>query len=192
MLHLAFYQLLDRGQSATWRTPDAGRAMRVEFIVRTPPPEVRPTSPAPQRHSATSTVEASEAVPRPARRPRAAVTAPLVETDTRESRAGAALDLRWQAPSENETGFPLTPARQAESFPIALEGPDRLGLRRQLTGQMIIEGAAKQLGLWPPGYESDPCPRVKRNIAGLMTDTRPEGRAALGEELRRQRVACRE
>lgn len=65
-------------------------------------------------------------------------------------------------------------------------------MRRQLSSQYVIEGTARVLGMWPPGYESDPCPRVQRNIANNMTDTSAGGRARLADDLRRQRVACRQ
>lgn len=68
--------------------------------------------------------------------------------------------------------------------------PERIPMRKPLTGKDVIEGAAQVLGLWPPGYTTDPCPRIRRNIDELKTDGSAAGRARLSDELSRQAWYC--
>ncbi len=68
--------------------------------------------------------------------------------------------------------------------------PERIPMRKPLTGKDVIEGAAQVLGLWPPGYTTDPCPRIRRNIDEFKTDGSADGRARLSDELSRQARYC--
>ncbi|MBW8366743.1 MAG: hypothetical protein K0M70_02665 [Arenimonas sp.] len=102
------------------------------------------------------------------------------------------LVLGWQEAEPTDPEFRRNPAPTDTALAFPESPPDRMRMRRQITGQDVVEGAAQLLGLWPPGYESDPCPRVQRNIANLMTDASASGRERLGEEVRRRRVACRQ
>ncbi len=193
LLHLMFYQMLGHGQDGQWVARSQDRVLRVEFIERTPRPAVVvPESAEDAPLSAAPVARASVNPGKPtdnAREKQPALSAIPVDATGPTTRP---LALDWQAPAEVEPGFQPSLPEEDVAFPTELNGPDRIRVRRQVSGQQVVEGAAQLLGFWPAGYESDPCPRVKRNISGLMTDTRPEGREALGEELRRQRVACRQ
>lgn len=102
------------------------------------------------------------------------------------------LVLEWkEAEADTPSYRPNLPEGDTRAA-LAVARPERMRLPRQLNGQNIIEGTARMLGIWPPGYESDPCPRVQRNIAKNMSDTSSGGRARLAEDLPRQRVACRQ
>lgn len=191
LLHLAFYQLLVRGEVGPRLAPAHDSVMRVEFIFRAPSPVAAVRPPAADRPKA-RLAATQRVIARPLKNPREQTPAPSASPVDATAPGRESLALDWQAPAEAEPDFQPNLPQESVAFPTSLDGPDRVRMRRQVTGQQVIEGAAQVLGFWPPGYESDPCPRVKRNIAGLMTDTRPEGRAALGEELRRQRVACRQ
>ena len=192
LLHMVFYQLLGLGQGAAWVAPGEGSVMRVEFVVRTPPPAAAP-APLPARPRPAGRVAVPrESQARTARRARDTPPAPRMPVVEATGPGSEPLDLAWRPPATDVADFRQNLPQEPINFPTALEGPDRMALPRQVTADQVIEGAAKFLGLWPPGYESDPCPRVQRNIANLMTDTRPSGREALGEELRRQRIACRQ
>ena len=60
-------------------------------------------------------------------------------------------------------------------------------MRRPVRGKDVIEGTAQAIGLWPPGYTTDPCPRIRRNIANLGTGGDAE---LISEEIRRLQQAC--
>lgn len=68
--------------------------------------------------------------------------------------------------------------------------PERIPMRKPLTGKDVIEGAAQILGFWPPGYTTDPCPRISRNIDELKTDGSAAGRERLKQEMARQARYC--
>lgn len=69
--------------------------------------------------------------------------------------------------------------------------PERIPMRTPITGKDIIEGASQILGFWPPGYTTDPCPQIRRNIGALMADSSEAGRARLASELERRENHCK-
>lgn len=183
LLHAFLFHLLSRPHGASRAAGPVHEVMRVEFIERAPPPDIAPPPARPRETAARkprrrSPAAAPEVAPRPDTAPAEMSAAPLV--------------LEWKEAQASDPSYRLN--LPEGDPPAALEAapPDRMRTRRQLSGQDIIEGTAQVLGLWPPGYESDPCPRVKRNIANHMTDTSAGGRARLADDLRRQRVACRQ
>ena len=189
LMHFAVYQLLVFGQGESRAVRSPASVMRVEFIELAPrveaePPEARksPAVSRPRRGQASAEGEGSDPLD----------ASPTLPEANLPSDKSAPLALGFQATVEPSPDFGPPLPDQGATFPTNPQGPDRIRMRRQLTGKQVIEGTAQLLGFWPAGYESDPCPRVKRNITGLMTDTRPEGREALGEELRRQAIACRQ
>lgn len=186
LLHLVFYLVLAHGQAA----PSAGRAtqgsLRVEFIERAPrierglaaPPEILPAPALPVRRAGTA-----RTTPRAKAR---SGTIPAADPPPEP------LMLKWRESAGLRQEFQLRRPDDSFADPTATSEPERFRMRRQVSGEDVVEGAAQLLGLWPEGYTTDPCPRIKRNIGNLMTDARPEGRRALEEELRRQRAACRQ
>lgn len=64
-------------------------------------------------------------------------------------------------------------------------------MRKKLSGSQIASGIGQFLGLYPPGYNRDPCPRIRSNIPALLTATSDRERELLSEELRRDREYCR-
>lgn len=67
---------------------------------------------------------------------------------------------------------------------------ERIPMRKPLTGKDVIEGTAQILGFWPPGYTTDPCPRIRRNIDELKSDGSASGRERLAQEMARQARDC--
>lgn len=184
LLHGGFYLLFALGQPTVAPARARSEAVRVEFIVRPAPPPVAAVAPAPA-------AEVRPAAPA-SRRRKAPVPAPVPVADAPDDVAQAPLDLEWRGgdAGAGEAGFPLGPPPVPAGDALAAREADRFRMRRQLSGKDVIEGTAKALGLWPEGYTTDPCPRIRANIRGLMTDGRAAGRRALEEELRRQRLAC--
>lgn len=196
LLHLLFYQLLSHGQGGSFAGHSPTAVLRVEFIERQPRPvvvtpvlpELRPTPAAPgaRTHAGSGKpVHEGRETPAP---PATGVDIPEPEPASR----GEPLVLDWKGGADAGPEFPLGIPDGQVTDPLAVGEPDRFRMRRQLSGKDVVEGTAQLLGLWPEGYTTNPCPRIERNIGGLMTDTRRAGRAALDEELRRQRASCRQ
>lgn len=59
-------------------------------------------------------------------------------------------------------------------------------MREPISPASVVAGIGKLLG--GPGYTTDPCPRIRDNIANLATGGPSE---LLDEELRRDRQLCR-
>ena len=68
---------------------------------------------------------------------------------------------------------------------------DYFRMRDPITPEDVVKGTAQLLGLWPPGYTTDPCPEIQESIEGLMTDTSASGRRLLDIELRLQQDHCK-
>lgn len=184
LLHVGFYQWLSHPLDASGTKGPLREVMRVEFIERARPAE---PAPAPLREAA------APAAPRQARRAPSPPTQPGPDAVEPAPQALSArpLVMDWKQAEPSTPGYRPNLPEHEDPGELAVAPADRIRMRRQLGGKEVIEGTAQMLGLWPPGYESDPCLRVQRNIAQAMTDGRPEGRERLGEELRRQRKACR-
>jgi hypothetical protein len=183
LLHAFFYHLLNQPRGASRATGPVREVMRVEFIERAPPPDIAPPS-------ASSRETAARKPPRT--RPATPPEDPQQPDIASSGMSAEPLVLEWKETEASDPSYrPNLPGGDTHAA-LAVAAPDRIRMRRQLSGQDVIEGTAQVLGLWPPGYESDPCPRVKRNIASGMTDTSARGRANLADDLRRQRVACRQ
>lgn len=86
--------------------------------------------------------------------------------------------------------FRSDPLANMASDRLASREGERFRMRGPITGKQVIEGAAQMLGLWPPGYTTDPCPALERSIAGLLPDTRPRSRELLREEIRKRQQYC--
>lgn len=182
LLHLGFYLVLARGPQGPARPDAAPTSMRVEFIDR--PADVDIVVEDAIAREADASRE-----PGPRRRP-----VPAAPADPAAARATdpgqAPLRLEWR--EGNGFDAPRVPP-PADGAPVAVldaPAPERFRMREPVKGKDVIEGTARAIGLWPEGYTTDPCPRIRSNIGGLMTDTRPEARQALQEELRRRRAAC--
>jgi hypothetical protein len=158
--------------------------LRIRFIAREPPPQPQTTDP-----------NASEA---PVSHPlRAGLSSMRLE-------APAAVRTSGDTHATSRTTEPLNLTLATSAAPDfsrrPLEGdtrldrfaapPERIPMRKPLTGKDVIEGAAQILGFWPPGYTTDPCPRIRRNIDELKTDGSAAGRERLEQEMARQARYC--
>lgn len=180
-----------------WMAPDRREdappadALQVTWIERpvprSPPPPVQPereaaVAPAPR------TVRAAP-VPVPRTRDDRRVSVPASAPATGEtSRPLSAVFLeQGSALARNEASHdfrrnPLLDPRPA----IAAPPPERIGMKTPLTPARVVAGIGQLFG--GPGYTTDPCPRIRRNIGNLRTAGAQD--AALQEELRRHRQFC--
>lgn len=100
------------------------------------------------------------------------------------------LDLRLPEPGFGGATFKqdLT-SKNRHRTPTAPKA-ERFRMREPITPEDVVKGTAQFLGLWPPGYTTDPCPEIQKSIEGLMADTSATGRRQLDLELRLQRDYC--
>ncbi|MBB3274838.1 MULTISPECIES: hypothetical protein [unclassified Pseudoxanthomonas] len=112
---------------------------------------------------------------------------PDADTDTRP-RANEPLNLTPATSAAPDfSRRPLEGDTRLDRFAAPTE---RIPMRKPLTGKDVIEGASQILGFWPPGYTTDPCPRIRRNIDELKTDGSASGRERLAQEMARQARYC--
>jgi hypothetical protein len=147
-------------------------------------------------------VDAPALAPAPAEAPvRSAATA---DPRPRESKAGAVAEVRPEPPTPEplrplsavfiEQGKALARSQEIVDFarnPLddrasGLDAPaERIRMREPMSAARVVAGIGQLFG--GPGYETSPCPRIRRNIAALG----PGGdRAALQEEVRRYQQHC--
>lgn len=161
---LAGWWLLHALPRASTRGED-GDALQVVYVSLPPPPAAAARMPAgtPSRRGRHGDR------PRAARR-RPAVTTTAVIVATKPD-ATARPDLLGQARAlvrgQVASGAPVRDrfADRPARLPQADAG--RFRMRTPLTVARVVEAVSAEL-FYPPGYEADPCPRNRRNIAGLL------------------------
>lgn len=196
LLHMALYQALcyyQRPSSMTLSQDDGLRVQYIESIqsrisgILSVPDEqgsaeaTRPHLPAAQDGPAETTREGSKPI-------QAFV---MASTPAAPASSDGPLMLEWTENTKAGPDYRPNVLGDRISASLVTSDPGRFRMRKQLSGKDVIEGSAQFLGLWPPGYTTDPCPKIERNIGGLMSDTRPAARELLNEELRRQKAYCR-
>lgn len=101
------------------------------------------------------------------------------------------LRLTWVDPAAQVMDFGSNPIQNRKPSLVSEEPHLRFKLRKSVSGKDVIEGVSKLIGLWPPGYTTDPCPEIRRNIGNLMSDASGDGQDRMQEELRREQAYCR-
>ena len=97
----------------------------------------------------------------------------------------------WARLQITSPDFTNDPLRRPPTHQTLGEDQDRFAMRKPITGDQVLSGIGQFLGLHPPGYTTDPCPRIHRNLNGLLTATSNKDRELLEEELRRKQQLCR-
>lgn len=180
LFHALLLQLLRQEIVAT--DEHAGWALQVEWIQSHPPAAgVTQQRDAPRRTRAAHV--AHDSLP----------AAPGVNTPADDTRASKPrLDLALPAPVRERLA--AAPGREPAlaRAPSRLDGgrPERFRMQAPVTPERALQSASRLLGFWPPGYELDPCPRIRANIASRLAQTSPEARSMLEEEMRRERALC--
>lgn len=194
--HLLFLRLLTTEPAHRYADPLLEDALQVTFLPVGPKPlpslskPRAPLSPARPPFDPPSTPSLTvEPVVQPVESKAAAPLHPSVTVER------SPLDDRWDRPasttSDPGTSFRRDPLGGRPAAPRVATAPERFRMRKSITPEDLLKGASQALGLWPPGYTTDPCPEIARNIADLMTDTGAAGRKQLGLELQRQQTHCR-
>ena len=170
--------LLGLRQTASLHTP---AALSVTWIERPVPAIPQPTSTPEPASTASNT-----APPSPARAPRSALQAvevenPSIDDDTPLPTASVLLEqagdwARQQTPAADFARNPLQ-----HRAPPAADG--RFAMRDPVSVEDVVIAVGKLFG----GGPSDPCPRIRRNIANLGTGGDAE---QTREEIRRLQQYC--
>lgn len=193
-MHVAFALMLMQPQKPS---PASGNgALKVVFIEWRPPPAVEqasleptPTvrsSPAMSTPGATGLV--AEMVTRSTQAPATAAsgpTSPIPATDA---------DDRWDMPVRLlPTGgeFRRNPLERPPAELLAVPAPKRFRMREERTPEDVVKGVAQLVGLWPPGYTTDPCPAISRSVSMLSQSSDAASRRQLEIDLDRERRYCR-
>jgi len=173
-----------------WTAPDrrdpAARdeALQVTWIERPATPAVPPSRQPDHAPTAAAAPRAIRPAPPPGPRASAAPTPATAEAPRPLSTVfleqGAAL-ARDEASHDFRRNPLLAPRPAIEAPP-----PERIGMKTPLTPARVVAGIGQLFG--GPGYTTDPCPRIRRNIGNLRTAGAQD--AALQEELRRHRQFC--
>ena len=196
LLHLVFYQVISYNQRPSLLTTFEENGLRIQYVEsarhltnrgpsalenKSALPAAKSSLPEARKDLAVTTLEGSKPV-------QAAV---LTSTEGARSFSNGPLVLEWTDNTKIKPDYRQKILDDRIPHSLSMSEPDRFRMRKQISGKDVIEGTAQFLGLWPPGYTTDPCPKIKRNIGGLMSDTRPVARELLNEELRRQQAYCR-
>ena len=173
------------------RMPTASDEVRTQlvFIARAPParpPELSPPMVTPVRPAVVFSL------PRPsapiAAPTRAVVPAPASNAETDAAPFDWQQQARESADRETGSDAPDFAADPLHSRRARLPGgtrADRFRMREPVSPARVLSAIGQLFG--GPG---DPCPRVHRNISGLLTATSDHARELLSEELRQYRDYC--
>lgn len=161
-------------------------ALQVTWIEPTPP-VAPPVAATPE--PATTPRPANPAAPRriAATAPAASAEAEAMPTATPEpSRPLSAVFIeQGKAVARGDTGTGFTRNPLTATAPTLGDTSERIRMREAMTAAKVVAGIGQIFG--GPGYTTNPCPRIRRNIAALGTGGDSE---LLQEEVRRHRQFC--
>lgn len=102
-------------------------------------------------------------------------------------------DDRWDVPARQVLSPGMSFHDNPLERPLALQPPasGRFRMRAERSPAAIVQGVARLVGLWPPGYTDDPCPQISRNVELLAQSTDPASRRQLHADLELERRYCR-
>lgn len=192
-IHMGLFWLLAY-QGRTSQDRDREDRLRLVFIQPVLRPLPSPPSPSPL--SSSDPLPAQHAAVVHSIGPRVSVTPSPLSAHI-EPAPAAAPDKDWMeqvrqaARQQAPASFVADPLRSRRVQLPGGESAGRFSMRKRLSGSQIASGIGQFLGLHPPGYNPDPCPRIRSNIPGLLTATSDHERELLDEELRRDREYCR-
>lgn len=113
-------------------------------------------------------------------------------------RAGSSIphttaDDRWDVPARQVLSPGMSFHDDPLERPLALQPPasGRFRMRPERSPAAMVQGVARLVGLWPPGYTADPCPQISRNVELLAQSTDPASRRQLHADLELERRHCR-
>lgn len=166
---------------------DAGEALQVVWVERPPPAkQAQAPSIASQPAAVPATPVARAIAPRP-RRPDAPAPAAAKPVEVAPAPTAAALLAQGAALAREGARHDFHRNPLVDRPPSRIEAPgERIRMRDPLTPARVMAAVGQLFG--GSGYETDPCPRIIRNLGALRTAGADD--PALQEELRRHRRFC--
>lgn len=162
-------------------------SLRVRYITRA---EALPPSPQSEVQGTRGIHVSGQRGPAPARLRSDTSTRPETGKDAGQTGKGPLRPLSLELPNSHVPDFSRQVLKGDTRLDRFAAPPARIPMRKPLTGKDVIEGTAQTLGFWPPGYTTDPCPRIRRNIDEWKTDGSAAGRERLEQEMARQARYC--
>ncbi|MBD9377387.1 hypothetical protein [Pseudoxanthomonas sp. PXM04] len=106
---------------------------------------------------------------------------------------GGAADLLAQGVAWARVGDPMPdfgsdPLRQRRARLPGGERPGRFVMSRSVSPEQVVKFIGELFA--GPGYDTDPCRRIRHNVDSLMTDLSDQGRERLGWELDEYTFRC--
>lgn len=185
VVHVALLWWLAR--PVTWQPRQEPVALQIHWIER----RVAPLPAVPQAPSATAAREAAHAALPPAdspRKPIAVTPTPVTQAPDAGGRPMSAVFLeqgrRWAEEAAPIGDFSKEPLAVREDL-VALPKADRFRMRTAVTPEAVVKAVGVLFG--GAGYTTDPCPRVRSNLANLGTGNERE---LVDEEVRRLQRLC--
>lgn len=183
-VHLALgWWLFAQAPPAPRRAPETG--LRIHWIEPAPPTAVPEPEPRAEREPESPAPAATAPAAPPARAMTVVELPPPPRAEAAAAPAAHALleqGRDWAGAQAGTHDFRRDPLRPAG--PPA-RAPERFRMTPPPSPAQVLESIGQMVN--GPGYEADPCPRVRRNLAGLA----PGGDSALvQEEIRRLRRLC--
>lgn len=104
-------------------------------------------------------------------------------------------DDTWDAPARSRPApgrdFRRNPLERPSADLVSMPRQERFRMRRERTPEDVVKGVAQFVGLWPPGYTTDPCPEISREVTELSQAGDAESRRQLEIAVDRERRYCR-
>jgi len=91
----------------------------------------------------------------------------------------------------NADTFAHQPFRRLNNDPAFRHAPRYFRLKPQMSPRQMIQGVARNLGFWPPGYEIDPCSLSRNEVNHLQNAVSEGDRATLRSALLQESARCR-
>lgn len=186
LLHVALTAIILQEHDTKSIIKEDDNGLRLRFIARRDNPASVPTLPS--KLASLSSVQ-NRAVPRFVR----AIGSRQQEhsKEAVSENITGPLRLTWVDPEAQVMDFGSNSIKNRKPSLASAEPHLRFKLRKSISGKDVVEGVSKLIGLWPPGYTTDPCPEIRRNIGNLMSDASGDGQDRMQEELRREQAYCR-
>lgn len=191
VLHALVIALLWRLPATPAAMSDDETGLRTRFLPRERPitapgiPALRVPARATRIRAPRSPVTPSAS---PATRPAQAVEDALFSATPPSAADLLAQGAAWAQAGAPAPDFGRDPLRQRRARLPGGERPGRFVMRHSVTPEQVM--AFIGLLFAGPGYDTDPCRRIRSNVEGLKTDLSDQGRERLGWELDEYAFRC--
>lgn len=190
-VHLALFGAWLSWTRSPGRAAPGDDALQVVWIERPRPAAgPAPSTPRPATRSAVATPIPTVPARQPSIVPTGAATATPPSAEPEPSRPLSAVFVeQGRELARTRHGHDFTRNALVDPQTVRIDvAPERIRMREPLTPAKVVAAVGVLFG--GAGYETDPCPRIRRNLGHLVTAGRDD--PALREELHRHRRFCQQ